>query len=79
MAMTPLLPPRPLGPDGAPRRVGVEIEFTGRGCRRTAELARDVFGGIIDERDPYRFKVCGGSLGDLTIELDMRAAHPGED
>jgi hypothetical protein len=79
MAVQPLLPPRCHGPDGKPRRVGVELEFTGPDCRTVAGIARDLFGGRLEERDAYCFRVEGSELGDLTIELDMRAAHPSPD
>jgi hypothetical protein len=79
MAVQPLLPPRCHGPDGRPRRVGVELEFTGPDCRSVAGIARDLFGGRLEERDAYCFRVEGSELGDLTIELDMRAAHPSPD
>jgi Putative amidoligase enzyme len=75
MVDAPLLPPRPLRPDGAPRRVGVEIEFAGVDGREVAGLARQVYGGAIEEDDPYRYRVRGTSVGDLTVELDMSAAH----
>jgi hypothetical protein len=76
MVDAPLLPPRPSRPDGTPRRVGVEIEFTGLDGREVAELARRVYGGTLHEDDPYRYHVRGSGVGDLTVELDMSAAHP---
>jgi Putative amidoligase enzyme len=80
MPAKPRLPPRPTAPHGGPRRVGVELEFTGVPGAEAAERARRLFGGTVEERDPHRHVVLGGSLGDLTVELDMRAAHPdGED
>lgn len=73
----PLAPPRALGPDGAPRRVGVEIEFAGIDARRAAALAQGLFGGEIRQEAPHVFEVSGTSLdGDVAIELDIAAAHP---
>ena len=79
--MLPLFPPLRSAPDGSPRRVGVEIEFTGPGCAPVAALVNRLFGGSVAELDPHRYAVRGTRLGDFTVELDMSAAHPaaGED
>jgi hypothetical protein len=74
--MLPLFPPLRSAPDGSPRRVGVEIEFTGPGCADTAALVCRLFGGTITELDPHRYAVHGTRLGDFTVELDVSAAHP---
>ena len=71
--------PRPTRPDGEPRRVGVEIELAGLSARAAAGLLRQRRGGRIVERDPYRFEVTGTALGDVTVELDLRLAHPPPD
>ena len=75
----PLLPPSAANPSGEPRRVGVEIEYTGPGCLETAELVRELFGGTIERRDDHRYEVTGSRLGAFRIELDMSAAHPKEE
>jgi Putative amidoligase enzyme len=79
MPLEPLLPPRPRRPDGALRRVGVEIEYAGPGCAETAALVRALYGGTVEQRDAFRFVVAGTRLGDFTVELDMSLAHPGDD
>jgi hypothetical protein len=62
--------------DGAPRRVGVEIEFMGPSARvAAAALAADL-GGHLAEEDPNAFRLEGTALGDIRVELDLRAAHP---
>lgn len=71
-----LMPPRPLRADGAPRRVGVEIEFIGPPARVAAAALAAGLGGRVAEEDPHAFKVEGSSLGDIRVELDLRAAHP---
>jgi len=73
-----LLPPEPNRTDGAPRRVGVEIEFTGIDAHDAARLVRHVHGGEIEVVDEHRYKVRGTSLGDFTVELDWFAAHAGD-
>jgi hypothetical protein len=69
-------PPRPLRADGTPRRVGVEIEFMGPPARVAATALAAGLGGRVAEEDPHAFRVEGTSLGDIRVELDLRAAHP---
>jgi hypothetical protein len=73
---TALRPPVRLRPDGAARLVGVEIEIAGLGARAAAMLLRELRGGRMIELDPYRFDLVGTALGDVTVELDLRLAHP---
>jgi len=70
------LPPSTRTADGLSRRVGVEIEFMGPGVREAANALAAGFGGIMVEEDPHAVTVRGTRLGDLTIELDLRHAHP---
>ena len=75
----PLPLPLPFGPNGTPRQVGVEIEIAGLGAREAAALLRQLRGGRVIEQDPYRFQVAGTAHGDVTVELDLRLAHPPKD
>ncbi|HEY0835145.1 MAG TPA: amidoligase family protein [Azospirillum sp.] len=70
------MPPRLTTPDGAPRRVGVELEFADLDAPSAARLVRELYGGEIQVEDPHRCRVTGTRLGDFTVELDMRSAHP---
>ncbi|KAA2238050.1 amidoligase family protein [Salinarimonas soli] len=71
-----LTPPLPFTQDGAPRRVGVEMEFLGPSARQAAEaLARDI-GGTADEEDAHAYKVRASRFGDISIDLDLRYVHP---
>jgi hypothetical protein len=72
------LPPLPRTASGAPRRVGVEIEFMGISARAAAEALRLGLGGTMVELDPHAFLVQGTRLGDLEVELDIRYVHPQE-
>lgn len=69
-------PPQALGPSGAPRRVGVEIEFAGLTARDAAALVCRLFGGTIEEVDPRRFRIHETRLGTFETELDSQYAHP---
>jgi hypothetical protein len=69
-------PPEPLGPQRQPRRIGVEIEFSGFDELTAAELVRRRFGGRVLEADSHRYIVEGTRFGDFTIELDSQYAHP---
>lgn len=76
MASLPVQPPRQFNSEGYLRKVGVELEFTGVECRHVAGIARDLYGGILEEDDPYRFRLHGGRMSGMKIELDMSAVHP---
>lgn len=67
---------RPHGGPAEPR-VGVEIEFYGLSPARAAKvLARDL-GGRVEAEDDNAWRVRGGALGDLSVEMDLRHLHPG--
>lgn len=53
---------------GEPRKVGVEIEYTGLGLRETAELVQRIFGGRIVRRSEYDY--CVGHTGPGTFEIN---------
>lgn len=62
--------------DGAPRRVGVEIEFLGPDAREAASALAQALGGAIEPEDPHAFRIRGSRLGDLSVETDLRLVHP---
>lgn len=76
MPNEPMVPPEPYRSDGAPRRVGIEIEFAGLSIDDGARLVRALFGGREDRLDEHRLRVKGTEIGDFRIELDMSLAHP---
>jgi hypothetical protein len=69
-------PPRMRTADGAFRRVGVEIEFSGLDLDVAVHLLRDLYGGDIEQQDRHRFAVTGTMLGRIEAELDASYAHP---
>ncbi len=71
------MPPHRTASDGAPRLVGVEVEFADLDAPSAAAAVRDLYGGTVETEDPHRCLVRGTRLGDFTVELDMRSAHPG--
>lgn len=77
MPTQPLIPPEPHRTDGAPRRVGVEIEFAGLSIANTARLIRYIYGGREETLDEHRRAVRDTRMGDFRVELDMLLAHPG--
>lgn len=60
---------------GAPRHVGVEIEFAAVEVAAAAKLVQSLLGGEITSIDPYLFQVHGTELGDFQCELDFQYAH----
>ncbi|ALG70656.1 hypothetical protein VY88_05980 [Azospirillum thiophilum] len=73
-----LLPPLLTTPRDTPRRVGVELEFADLDAPSAAACVRELFGGTVIVENPHRCLVAGTRLGDFTVELDMRSAHPGK-
>ncbi|MEW5421556.1 amidoligase family protein [Amorphus sp. 3PC139-8] len=69
-------PPWPTGVGGAPRQVGVEVEFAGLDTADVARLVQARLGGEISASDPHRWSVTDTALGTFKIELDSRYAHP---
>jgi hypothetical protein len=76
MAMPLERPPRMRTAEGALRRVGVEIEFSGLDLDVAVRLVRDLYGGDIEQQDRHRFAVAGTTLGRIEVELDASYAHP---
>ncbi|MCW2235742.1 amidoligase family protein [Azospirillum canadense] len=70
------MPPLRTASDGSPRQVGVEVEFADLDAPSAAAVVRDLYGGTMAMEDPHRCRVTGTRLGDFTVELDMRSAHP---
>ena len=73
------MPPRIMTDKGEPRKVGIEIEFSGLDAAETATLLYEMFGGELSEEDPHAFKLTGSRLGTFDIELDTQYAHPKAD
>jgi hypothetical protein len=72
------LPPRTHTAEGRLRMVGVEIEFAGLTAEAAAKALAFALGGGVNQRDPHAFMVKNSTLGDIAIELDLRAVHPGK-
>lgn len=56
--------------DGAPRRVGVEIEFGGLTEAEVARIVAGMFGGRISGDGEFRLVVEGSAIGDVEVVLD---------
>jgi hypothetical protein len=75
--MSPAVPfDRPPQTAGGARRVGVEVEFTGISARTAAAALAAALEGRVAEDDPHAFRIADTSLGELTVELDIRYVHP---
>ncbi|KAA0677062.1 amidoligase family protein [Roseomonas genomospecies 6] len=71
-------PPHSTTTDGAQRTVGVEVEFANLDAPSAAAVVRSLYGGALEPESPHRCRVTGTRLGDFSVELDMRSAHPGK-
>lgn len=65
-------PPRLRRPDGAVRRVGVEIEFAGPTLDATSRIVRDLYGGTIERKNRFACVVRGTRFGDFAVEVDSK-------
>ena len=74
----PPLPDQPEGP-GAPRRVGVEIEFGALSPEEAAHVAAAALGGTAAQLSAGEWRLEGSALGDLKIYLDTAFRPEGRD
>lgn len=65
-----LAPPTLRRPDGAMRRVGVEVELGGLSLDAAAEIVRELYGGTIDRKNRFTSVVRDTTLGDFGVEID---------
>ena len=63
--------PQPLNAEGAPRRVGVELELGGLPEGAAARLCAQVLGGRAEQRDSHVWQVSGTEIGTLEVYLDI--------
>ena len=54
------------------RRIGVEIEYSNLPLERSARIISGLFGGTIEKRSRYDYRVTGTELGDFALELDLK-------
>lgn len=57
--------------DGSPRRLGVELEFSGLSARRVAEIFAQRFDGTLDPISEYELLVKTERFGDVRVEVDL--------
>lgn len=77
-ARLPPLPDLPEGP-GAPRRVGVELEFGALPPERAALIAGDVLGGGLTRLSAGEWRLHDSALGTVKIYLDTALRPEGSD
>ena len=65
------MPPRTENQEGQPRRLGVELEFSGIPLDRVVDLMRKHLGGEVKTVSPYELFLRDSSLGDFAVELDF--------
>lgn len=69
--------PFPDTQDGAPRRTGVEVEFSGLDVDETCKVLTGVLGGEISGEEPFLRDVSGTEIGGIKVELDTPAREAG--
>ncbi len=65
------MPPQTQTQDARPRRLGVELEFSGIALDRIVELMQQHLGGEVETVSPYELFLRGSRLGDFGVELDF--------
>lgn len=68
--MNELLPPRTTNQEGEPRRVGVEIEFSGLAPSAILDAVTGALGGEVHRETRFEYRIHDTSAGDLILELD---------
>jgi hypothetical protein len=71
--------PRLTTAQGAPRRIGIEIEFAAVSAEHAGRIVERLYGGRIEPLGPHRFRIASTRLGDFVAELDTRLAHGPEE
>jgi hypothetical protein len=69
-------PPILVNDAGAPRTVGIEIEFAGPTAADVAHALSRELGGDVSEDDPHAYRIEATPLGTITVALDSRFLHP---
>lgn len=64
------LPPIIVKDDGAVRRAGFELEFSGISLDQTAQALRQALGGLVQSRNAAGVVFAADDLGRFTVELD---------
>jgi hypothetical protein len=65
-------PPCTRRPDGAIRRVGVEIEFAGPTLDAATRMVRELYGGRVEHKNRFACTVAGTRFGDFAVEIDSK-------
>ena len=66
------LPPVTENAEGAPRRVGLELEFAGIEPRDAADIIVSLYGGTVGKEHRYEYNIRDTELGEFRVELDAR-------
>jgi hypothetical protein len=61
--------------DGAPRKFGIELEYTSLGLLESVEAVEAIYGGQREQVGKYRYKLHDTPCGTFTVELDVKLMH----
>ncbi len=73
-----LTPPWPSNFEGAPRHIGLEVEFGQLSPQQAAGVMLQAFGGEVAERTTFQLRLTGTAFGGMVVELDTRYAEGGK-
>ncbi|HET6528402.1 MAG TPA: amidoligase family protein, partial [Balneolaceae bacterium] len=58
--------------NGEPRKVGLELEFSGVDIERAAQIITSLYGGRVEKENRFEMKIADTELDDFRVELDAR-------
>ena len=67
-----IMPPRIYRDSGEVRKVGFEIEFGGLDLESTAQIIKSIFGGTIEKKHHFSYRIKDTKFGEFTLESDAR-------
>ena len=65
-------PPKINNEKGELRKVGFELEFANLGIEESARIIKELYGGELQKAHRFSQEIVGTSLGDFSIEIDLR-------
>ena len=65
--------PLPKTANGALRKTGIEIEFSGLDVEATCKVIQDTLGGDVTGKEPFLRDVIATAIGEIKVELDTPA------
>jgi hypothetical protein len=66
------IPPKQHNEEGKERTAGFELEFANINIEESIKIIQELYGGEVQKKHRFHQKVVNSSLGDFTIEIDLK-------